>query len=555
MRRLQPIRVVGGAALLTALLVIVVTEQQRRSAQARSERRYLDLATRALAEDAARLFAADPVAADAETRRWAAVSGLRVTLIRADGVVHADSWTVPALLNRLENHGARPEVVAARRDGTGIAQRRSVTTDRETLYVARAIGPPDRPVGFLRLAIELEPPYRPWLALGVATVVAVALALLARQRVQRFTRRVARRLGEWTDLPPDADLEALAEDADRRMRAERERLLRELDATRAALAEVSEGVILLDREGVVRFANPAASSHLGRPLAEGRPLLDFLRAPEVVAAVEAVLASGGDRHTSCADPQGPELSVRVRALSHPLLAVAVVLRDVRGERQTERARRALVADLAHELRTPLTVLGGIGEELQEQGVAPQLLTTLNRQVARLSAFARDLEDLATIESGRLHLDIGPVDLAALVRQVLEDLEAKAKAASVTGRSTVAGIELRTDPVRLAQVLANLVDNGIRYNRPGGSVTVEAAQEGESVRIQVRDDGIGIPAAELPFVFQRFYRVRRGKYEDGGSGLGLAIVKHLVKALGGSVELTSREGEGTTVSVTLPLARE
>ncbi|NWG00223.1 MAG: hypothetical protein HXY19_04710 [Thermoanaerobaculaceae bacterium] len=555
MRRLQPIRVVGGAALLTALLVVVVTDQEQRHAQARSERRHLDMAARALAEDAARFLAADPVAADAEIRRWAAVSGLRVTLIRADGVVHADSWTVPGLLDRLENHGARPEVVAARRDGTGFARRRSVTTDRDTLYLARAIGPTDRPVGFLRLAIELEPPHRPWLAMGVAAVVAVGVALLARRRVQRFTRRVARRLGEWTDLPPDADLEALAEDADRHFRAERERLLRELDATRAALAEVSEGVILLDREGVVRFANPAASSHLGRPLAEGRPLLEFLRAPELVAAVEAVLASGGDRHTSCTDPRGPELAVRVCAVPHPLLAAAVVLRDVRGEKQTERARRALVADLAHELRTPLTVLGGLREELEEQGVAPQLLAALNRQVARLQAFARDLEDLSTIESGRLHLDVVPVELEGLVRQVLEDLGARAEAAGVMLRSTVAGIQLHTDPVRLAQVLANLVDNGIRYNRPGGSVSVEAVQEGEGVRLEVRDDGIGIPAAELPFVFQRFYRVRRGKYEDGGSGLGLAIVKHLVKALGGTVELTSREGAGTTVTVKLPLNRE
>jgi two-component system phosphate regulon sensor histidine kinase PhoR len=413
------------------------------------------------------------------------------------------------------------------------------------------VGPTDNPSGFLRLAREQTPPHRPWIAMLLAVAIAAGAALLARRRVTRFERRVARHLTGWSDLPTNSDLEALAEDADRHFRAERESLSRELEATKAALAEVSEGVILLDGEGTVRFANPAASAHLGRTLTTGRPLLEAVRIPELIAAVSAVLEGGGDRHTTCSDPQGPELAVRVCSVPHPVLAAAVVLHDLQGERQLEKARRALVADLAHELRTPLTVLGGVSEELRDGGTSDELLATLDRQIGRLRTFAQDLEELDAIESGRILLEATDIDAGTVVRQVLADLGRKSESLGIELDSTVGDLHLVTDQTRLAQVLTNLVDNGIRYNRKGGKVMVSAREVADGVRFEVEDNGIGIPAAEMPLVFQRFYRVRRGSQPERGSGLGLAIVKHLVRALGGTVQLTSTEGSGTTVTVTLP----
>lgn len=551
MRRLQPVRFVGGAAVLTAALVVVVTEQEQRLANDRAYRAHLTRAVETLAGDAGRLFGVPPADADAEIRRWAAASGLRITLIRPDGTVHADSWTLPHLLARLENHGSRPEIEAARQRGIGFASRHSVTTDHPTIYVARMVGPAGVPTGYLRLARESTPPHRPWLAMLLAAALAAGSAWLARLRVQRFQGRVARHLTTWSDLPATSDLEALANDADRHFRVVREELSRELAATRAALAEVSEGVIVLDGQGVVRYANPSAAALVGGELAVGRPLLEAVRSPEVTAAVAAVLGEGGDRHTTCREPRGAELAVRVCAIPHPTLAAAVVLRDLSGERRLERARRALVADLAHELRTPLTVLGGISEELREGGEPAGLVDTLDRQISRLRAFAQDLEELDAIESGRIRLEMRDVEAKAVVSQALDDLRAKAEAAGVTLHSVCEDVRLATDPVRLSQVLTNLVDNGIRYNRPGGRVTVSARQVPEGVRFDVVDDGIGIPADELPLVFQRFYRVRRGRQAEGGSGLGLAIVKHLVHVLGGTVHVSSVEGTGTTVTVVLP----
>lgn len=516
--------------------------------QAEVER--LRTAVEMLAPRAAELMAESSEDADAQIRAWAAASGLRVTLIAADGRVHADSWTLPTLLGRLENHLGRPEVRAALRGTTGVSRRRSVTTDRPTTYVARLVGPAQQPLGFLRLATESRPDFFPWAGLLVAALAAVVAAALARHGASVTHAGVACHLRPWTDLPADAGLEVMAEEAARRFEEELDALRLELDATRTAVGQLEDGVVLLDRGERVRFANPSAAL-LGEGLVVGRPLVEAVRAPEVLSLVRDALTTGRTRHATTV-VGGRELLLRASSFEDHALAVALVARDTSGQRNLERARRALVADLAHELRTPLTVLGGLAEELRLDGGADEeLLGTLDRQVRRLAAFAAELEELARIESGQLKLNPAEVDLLGVVRGVVADHR---PAADNAGLELVLGgdaAHVTTDPVRLAQVLSNLLDNAIRYNRPGGQVRVSVEQAAESVRVRVEDTGLGIPAADVPLVFQRFYRVHRGSGPKEGSGLGLAIVKHLVQALGGSVQLASQEGQGTQVTVTLP----
>ncbi len=539
------------ATLLASLVALAVDHAVRRSEAAAAVAQRLQQAADTLAPDAAALFAMAPEQADATIRRWSALSGFRVTLIDAEGGVHADSWAFFGPLPRLENHAGRPEVTTARAAGVGVGRRRSATTGRVTTYLAREVGPQARPLGFLRLAQEDAADESPWAGAAAAACAAILAGALASRWERRRHDKVAQHLAAWTDLPADAGLEAIAGDVDRRFRAVREGFTREVEATRAALDQVAEGVVLLDRDGVVRYANSAAATLLGGTLAAGHALVEAVRIPEVLSVVHDVLAGGGTRHTSATGADGLELAVRAAALSHPVLAAAVVLADVRGERQLERARRALVADLAHELRTPLTVLTGLTEELAEAGASPELAAILTRQVHKLRAFAQDLEELARIESGQVRLDLAETDVAAVADQVLAELGAAAGEAGVALAHEGGPATVRTDAVRLAQVLANLVDNGIRYNRAGGRVTVTTGSDERGVRIEVVDDGVGIPAEEIPLVFQRFYRVRRQAELSGGNGLGLAIVKHLVHALGGTVVLASRQGEGTAVTVMLP----
>jgi len=550
-KRSTPGFVVGLCTFAMIAVGIWLIDALHQAVTRKAERERLAMAVEAVAPAGAGLLAMPSERADAEIRRWSAVSGLRVTLIAADGRVHADSWIPADRLGPLENHFGRPEAVAARRGGVGISQRRSETTGRLYTYAAHLVGPTDKPLGYLRLAREEEPSGVPWGGLLFALVVGTLTGAFTRRRAATFQRTVAQHLAGWSDLPEDAGLEAIAEAADRRFRGERERLAHEAEVVRAALDRVEEGVVLLDREGSVRFANAAATALLGAELAVDHPLLEAVRAPEMVAAVHDVLAQGGERHTTTQVGDGVELAVRACAVAHPVITAAVVLRDVREEHQLERSRRALVADLAHELRTPLTVLTGLAEELSDSGVNGELAETLVRQVAKLRAFASELEELARIESGQLRLQVEEVSVERVVGHVLADLSSSAEAASVALTQRGEAVVLRTDPVRLGQVIGNLVDNGIRYNRRGGHVTVETARAEGEVRIVVGDDGLGIPAAEIGLVFQRFYRVRRQAETTGGSGLGLAIVKHLTRALGGTVNLTSREGRGTTVTLSFP----
>ncbi|MFH1176648.1 MAG: ATP-binding protein [Acidobacteriota bacterium] len=542
---------VGGVTLLALGSLLLLGEHQRHGEHRAQMLATLRQATVELAPHAVALFATPVGEADAELRRWAAASGARVTLIASGGRVIADSWTLPPLLDRLENHTSRPELRAAAGGEVGVAWRRSVTTDRPTLYVAVPVLAGDALVGYLRFARETAEVEVRWHLFVLAALAASLAGAWAAWSQSRRQRAIAKILAPWTELPAAAESEALAEEADRAFRAGREELSRELGATRAALAEIGEGVVLLDSKCLVRYANAAAGRLLGGDLQIGRPLVEAARSPELQSAVAAVGKDGQPRHASSLTTGGVEIAISVFPLREPTLCTAVVLRDLQGQRQLERARRALVGDLAHELRTPLTVLGGLAEELRLAGQNEEQVAALERQVRRLRVFAEELEELAAIESGQLRLEREKVAVLALAQQVLHDHAEEARDAAVALSTGGEEARLVTDPVRLAQILGNLVSNGIRYNRPGGRVTVRAASAEGAVRVEVEDDGIGIPAAEIPLVFQRFYRVRRGARPEGGSGLGLAIVKHLMQALGGTVNLASREGEGTTVTLTFP----
>jgi signal transduction histidine kinase len=191
-------------------------------------------------------------------------------------------------------------------------------------------------------------------------------------------------------------------------------------------------------------------------------------------------------------------------------------------------------------------------EALEDDVDPRLAEVLIRQVERLDRLTRELYDLATIESGQLELELEDVALKKLVCDVLGDFQPEASVAGVELREEVShDVVARCDRRGLYRVLSNLVDNAVKYNRRGGWVEVWAATEDETITIRISDSGEGIPPGELRAVLQRFYRVDRARTPgQGGLGLGLAIVKHMVQYMGGKLDLRSREGVGTTVTISL-----
>jgi two-component system phosphate regulon sensor histidine kinase PhoR len=238
----------------------------------------------------------------------------------------------------------------------------------------------------------------------------------------------------------------------------------------------------------------------------------------------------------------------------------VLLQDLTELRRLERARRDFVANISHELRTPLASLKALSETLQEgaiedPAVAKDFLEKINAETDRLAQMVNELSELSRIESGEVPLSIEPIFLAEAVKRVVERLKAQADRA---GLSLVVDIpsdlpEALADRERIEQVLVNLIHNAIKFTPPGGQINIAAKAEGDDIQVSVADTGVGIPADDLPRIFERFYKADKAR-AGGGTGLGLAIAKHIVEAHGGRIWAESIEGRGSTFTFTLPQAR-
>jgi len=236
----------------------------------------------------------------------------------------------------------------------------------------------------------------------------------------------------------------------------------------------------------------------------------------------------------------------------------LVFHDLTRLKQLERTREEFVANVSHELRTPLSLIKGYVETLLDGArnhpeVAERFLKIIERNTNRLDLLIQDLLTISALESGRMKLNLQPVDIRLVAEKVLADLHGKAENKHVTLANTLPPMPVRADPNRLDQVFANLVDNAIKYGRTNGKVTVGGRKlDNGQVEIFVQDDGPGIPPEALDRVFERFYRVDKARSRDqGGTGLGLSIVKHIVHAHGGEVWARSEVGKGATFFFTLP----
>jgi two-component system phosphate regulon sensor histidine kinase PhoR len=244
------------------------------------------------------------------------------------------------------------------------------------------------------------------------------------------------------------------------------------------------------------------------------------------------------------------------------IGVVIVLHDVTELRRLEQVRTEFIANVSHELRTPLTAIQGyletlLGGAFEDRAHARRFLEVVARHTERLGRLLNDLTDLSNIELGKVSLRIEPTVLGEVVDSVIGIIRPRAHSGGVTLEAALAPDvpPVKADRDRLAQILINLVDNAVKYTPAGGQVTVTAeVTPGDMVEIAVRDTGVGIPAADLPRITERFYRVDKARSRElGGTGLGLAIVKHLVIAHAGELRITSEVDKGTVVRFTLPAA--
>ncbi len=514
---------------------------------------------------------------------WGRALGLRVTLMDAEGRVLADTAVQGALLNRLESHADREEVVAARNSGWGSARRRSATTSEEYFYCARRVEGAGL-VRTLRLAMplaEIESFEADRLVVivllfvGLLTLVGAVTWVL----VRRFTRpieimaAVAEQvaLGASNLTVPEPEEEELARLGGSINRMQSNLLARVADKAaeeallRAMMDGVGEGLLLIGPDERIVRANRAYCELFAAGVEPvGRRLPEVVRQREVLQQIARVLNSHEETRFILRGVDETEHSYEVllrpivlSGSDHP--GVLALFFDISRLEALENMRRRFVADVSHELRTPITAIKGAVEMLLDSSAASdpatkKFLQMAERQAERMTALVADLTDLSLMETGAVKLELRSVDLGEVVREVLHVVEHKLQASGVRASAAIpAGLQVRADRRRLEQVLQNLVDNAIKFNREGGSVTVRATPEKDAVVLEVQDTGIGIPEASGEMVFQRFFRMDRARDRAvGGTGLGLAIVKHLVLLHGGSISVRSQQGVGSTFVIRWPL---
>lgn len=345
-------------------------------------------------------------------------------------------------------------------------------------------------------------------------------------------------------------------DALERDRGEREQII----------AHMTDGVALVDGNGHILRANHSMATLLLAPLPPlpGTPFHEFIRAPELHALIQDARGRAHAVETELRlwTPH-PRL---VRATATPLGGheqdpVLIVLHDLTEEERVNQMRQDFVANVSHELRTPLTSLRGYAETLLDGGLEDvqhreQFVRVIRDQAVRLNALIDDLLSLSDLERAGASLRLEWFDLRELVERDVAMLRPRAEQAGLALRIISGGpVRVDADPARIEQVVANLLDNAIKYTERG-VVTVALGSENGRVWCEVADTGPGVPREDLPRIFERFYRVDKARSrEKGGTGLGLSIVKHIVALHGGDVAVDSRMGRGSTFRFELPVGMQ
>jgi len=387
--------------------------------------------------------------------------------------------------------------------------------------------------------------------LEIATLLVAALGIAIAVRAVRPTADRRREAISYQKQRTIESLEERVVEAD----AERERLA-------AVIQAMTEGVLVVGADRRVLLANSRLRELFAAPAAlEGRSLFEAVRDAAVVDALEAALDPGEAQVLEVAIGPPPERSLRFSVAPFPSTeerAGAVAgFSDVTELRRSEAARRDFVANASHELKTPLTAIRGFAERLADAELpdpaAKQAVETILGNARRLGAIVEDLLELSRIESGSVPVRLEAVALGELATRLVRDLDPRLRAGQLEAHVEAGPERARADRRGVEHVLANLLDNAIKYTPAGGriAVRVRATATGR-VRIEVEDTGSGIPRKDLPRIFERFYRVDPGRSRVlGGTGLGLAIAKHWVQAMGGQIGVESQLAHGSCFWVELP----
>lgn len=481
----------------------------------------------------------------------------RVTWIAANGTVLYDS-AAPAQL--LESHAGREEIDQALQTGEAQTSRYSKTLLQRTFYYAKLLE------GGTVLRVSCTQNSLPAMILmlltpflWVATLVLILCGVLSYRLARQITKPLnAINPDNPAPLPSYPELTPLFDKLREQNRTIGKQMnelqLRQREFT-AITENMREGFLLVDCKMHVLSSNHSALEVLGgRELKPGCLLYDAECSQEIFDAVDTALSGSHAELLLTIDETSWQVLANPVVASGQVAGAVVLFMDVTEREQRERLRREFSANVSHELKTPLTSISGFAELMKEGLVPPEKIPEFSgdiyKESLRLIGLVNDIIQLSRLDENSTQFQRAPVDLYDLCAQSIERLSPVAARQSVTLALTGEHAEIEGVEQLLKEMIYNLLDNAIKYNVPGGSVTASVRKSAGRTILSVSDTGIGIPYAHQPRVFERFYRVDKSHSKEvGGTGLGLSIVRHAAQYHGARLELKSQPGKGTTITVT------
>ena len=510
--------------------------------------------------------------------------GTRITVVLPDGTVVADSAVGTAGIPGMENHALRPEIRDALSGTKGISLRRSITVREVQRYAALPIAIGGTIVGAARASVPAASlTRRLWQITAIIWGTGFAALLLILGGAAFMARRVTGPLAEMqaaakemgagdltrrVQLRTGDELEEMA-NAMNRMASHLADTIAQLDAGKTRLeillANLDDGVIVIAADRSVRMMNREAGKifDASETMGAGRPYPEVIRHPRALAFIDgwvkgeepkpqdvSIVTRQGSRTVRCS-------GTTVRYLGESDADVLLTLRDITEERRLSQVKSDFVSNASHELRTPLTNIRGYLEAIQDavrEGAAPEssFVDVALGNALRMERLIDDLLELSRAESGAVPLEKEETSLSAFLSRVADQHRTAAEQAGKTMIVEAGYGGFRADLRKLALALSNLVDNALKYGKEGGCVTLLGRIDGDDCVLEVADDGPGISPEHLPRIFERFYRVDKGRSRElGGTGLGLSITKHIVESHGGTIRVQSRLGVGTRFTIRIP----
>lgn len=540
------ILLVAGTVLLASLLVIMgCLYEYFGSVEKKQLRDELELAAVAVKENGTEYLS------QLSSERY------RLTWIENDGTVLYDTVTDA---ESLENHADRVEVKQALEYGEGESTRYSSTLLQKTMYCAERLA--DGSV--LRISMSRATAGVLLVGMGQPILVVLIVALiLSSVLAKSLSHRIVQPLNKL-DLEHPLENDAYEELAPLLGRINRQHLqideqMDELQRQQTEFSQITssmrEGLVLLDEKEHVLSINPAAEKLFGTDEScVGQDFLTIDRSHDMSLAIERAMDEG---HSEARVERGGRIwQFDVSRIGASGAAVGAVLLafDITERETAEQTRREFTANVSHELKTPLTSISGFAELMKEGLVPPEKIPEFSgdiyKESLRLIGLVNDIIQLSRLDENSTQFQRAPVDLYDLCAQSIEQLSPVAARQSVTLELTGEHAEIMGVEQLLKEMIYNLLDNAIKYNVPGGSVTASVRNSAGRTILSVADTGIGIPYAHQPRVFERFYRVDKSHSKEvGGTGLGLSIVRHAAQYHGARLELKSQPGKGTTITVT------